>query len=89
MIAPTGSLIKSHVVVRDPERWNCCSSRVEMNVSPLHFGGKDKRNMATFTIDSDNNIAALAGHSAGAEESQSFQTRRNWRNSLRIGRLFG
>jgi hypothetical protein len=28
--------------------------------------------MATFTIDSDNNITALAGLPAGAEESQSF-----------------
>src|ERR1700691_5709143 len=30
--------------------------------------------MATFTLDSDNNITALAGLPTGAEESQSFST---------------
>ena len=30
--------------------------------------------MATFTIDSDNNITALAGLPAGADQSQSFST---------------
>jgi hypothetical protein len=39
---------------------------------PPHSGGKEKIIMATFTIDTDNNITALAGPPAGAEALQSF-----------------
>jgi hypothetical protein len=41
---------------------------------PQKTSGKGETNMPTFTIDSHNNITALAGFPAGAEESQSFST---------------
>ena len=37
--------------------------------------------MSTFTIDSENNITALAEVPAGADEPQHFPARRNWPNS--------
>src|SRR5579863_7494168 len=45
-----------------------------MDVTPQDSGGKGEPSMSTFTIDSDNNITALAGLPTGAEESQSFST---------------
>jgi hypothetical protein len=45
-----------------------------MNGSPQNTGGKGETNMSTFKIDSDNNIVALAGLLAGADNLQSFSS---------------
>src|SRR5579863_9772114 len=42
-----------------------------MNVSTANHL-RQRRNMATFTIDSENNFTVLAGLPAGADDSQSF-----------------
>src|SRR5579863_1738320 len=44
-----------------------------MNVSTANHL-RQRRNMATFTIDSENNFTVLAGLPAGADDSQSFST---------------
>jgi hypothetical protein len=56
------------------------SSRISLPLAPTRVMDvstakeRQRRIMATFTIDSDNNISALAGLPAGADESQSFSS---------------
>ncbi len=65
----------------DLERFSPESSRIRLPLSPTgvmnvttanYKRPKEKTIMATFTIDSDNNITAHAALPAGADESQSF-----------------
>jgi hypothetical protein len=41
--------------------------------------------MATFTIDSENNIVAHTGSPAGRTNRNHFRRQRSWRKSLRAG----
>jgi site-specific recombinase XerD len=57
------------------------SSRIRLPLGPTEVMNmstanheRQRRNMATFTIDLDKNISAFAGLPAGADESQSFST---------------
>jgi hypothetical protein len=43
-----------------------------MDVPPQDISGKGETNISTFTIDSENNITALAELPTGADASQSF-----------------
>jgi len=45
-----------------------------MNVTTANYKRQRRSHMATFTINSDNNITAHAGLQAGTDESQSFST---------------
>jgi hypothetical protein len=45
-----------------------------MDVTTAKQAAKEKINMSTFTINAENNITALAGLPADADESQSFST---------------